>query len=53
MNGMKEKRKVDPIASAMARKRWDKTTEAERKAHGRKLTDSRIAAKSPDKRIEA
>jgi hypothetical protein len=38
----KQERRPDPIASAMARRRWDKTSEEERKAVGRKLTDTRL-----------
>jgi hypothetical protein len=38
----KQGRRPDPIASAMARRRWDKTSEEERKAVGRKLTDTRL-----------
>jgi hypothetical protein len=58
----KQERRPDPIASAMARRRWDKMTETERKAAGRKLTDARLklqaeAAKSkprtPGKRPKA
>ena len=38
---MKSKPDADPVASAFARKRWDKATDEEKSAVGKRLTDIR------------
>ena len=40
---MKEKKKKNPIAVGLANMRWRKRTAEEKLAHGRKLTDARLA----------
>ena len=49
---MKEKKKKNPIAVGLANMRWRKRTAEEKLAHGRKLTDARLAKRQVEPQVE-